>query len=136
MVTFFPWKASYSVGIASIDAQHMKLVELLNSLWDAMSHGQGNEACGKILNQLVSYTLSHFETEEYLLRKHNYADYAAHKKEHDILKERIRVLQDDLRTGKARLSVELGDFLKEWLRHHILETDMKYAKHLQSKGVK
>lgn len=136
MATFFSWKSSYSVGIPSIDEQHKKLVDLLNSLWDAMSHGHGNEVCGKILNELVNYTMTHFETEERIFAKYAYPDAAAHKFEHEKLRERVKILRADLQSGKAQLSIQLADFLKEWLTHHIRETDMKYSQFLQSKGVK
>jgi len=38
------WKADYSVNIKQIDDQHKKLIELINTLHDAMAKGHAKEA--------------------------------------------------------------------------------------------
>jgi hemerythrin len=35
-MAFIDWKPEYSVGHAEIDQQHRKLVEIINSLYEAM----------------------------------------------------------------------------------------------------
>jgi len=61
-----------SVNIQSIDEQHKKLVALVNNLNDAMSSGKGQLIMGKILDDLVAYTKTHFATEERLMTTHTY----------------------------------------------------------------
>lgn len=65
MSEFFPWDDMlYSVGIASIDAQHKKLVALVNNLFEAMKSGKGATVVGSILDELIQYTASHFKYAE------------------------------------------------------------------------
>jgi len=37
------WKPEYSVSVKSIDADHQKLFDLLNQLFEAMSKGQSKK---------------------------------------------------------------------------------------------
>ena len=40
------WNDSLKVGVAEIDKQHQKLVDMINDLHDAMRQGQGNAVPG------------------------------------------------------------------------------------------
>lgn len=135
-MAFFNWEDRFSVGIAEIDMQHRKLVQMLNELYDAMKAGKGNEMVGKILGAMIQYTAGHFATEERCMKLHGYPDFAAHKKEHDSLTQQVLDLQEQFKTGQAALSVKVGSFLKSWLINHISGTDMAYSPYLRSKGMK
>ena len=69
-MAFFNWEDRFSVGIAEIDMQHQKLVQMLNELYDAMKAGKGNDVLGKVLNGMIQYTASHFATEERYMKLH------------------------------------------------------------------
>ena len=58
------WNDSFSVGVVEIDLQHQKLVALINDLNEAMLQARGKTVLTRILNELVSYTVVHFGTEE------------------------------------------------------------------------
>ena len=129
------WTENYSVGIKSIDAQHQKLINMVNELQDAMLAGKANDQIGKILDGLVTYTVTHFAYEEKLFAQHGYADAKAHKAEHDKLTAQVADFQAQFKSGKAKLSAQLMNFLRDWLNGHIMGTDKKYGPHLKSKGV-
>ncbi|MGD1075133.1 MAG: bacteriohemerythrin [Thermodesulfovibrionales bacterium] len=129
------WSDDLSVNIGSIDAQHKKLVALVNTLHDAMSSGKGQQALGKILDELIEYTKSHFATEERLMTTHVYPGYLSHKKEHDGLTQQVLTVHQDFKAGKPVITVEIMRFLKDWLSRHIQGTDKKYSPFLISKGV-
>ncbi|MCK6447713.1 MAG: bacteriohemerythrin [Planctomycetes bacterium] len=129
------WTDKYATGIASIDNQHKKLIELLNQLQDAMLAGSGNDAIAKILDGLVQYTVTHFAHEEKLFAAHGYIEAANHKAEHEKLAKKVAEFQREFKAGKTKLSVTVMNFLRDWLNSHILVTDMKYAPFLKAKGV-
>lgn len=135
---FMAWNDSWLVGIREVDTQHKHLVSLLNKLHEAMVHGEGKQVLGGILSELVNYTKAHFAGEERLMRQHGYAEYNAHKQEHDRLAGQVVKFQQDFTSGAATssTSVEVLHFLRNWLQHHICGTDKKYVPFLQSKGVK
>lgn len=130
------WSDRYSVGIATIDKEHQKLVSLVNELYTAILAGDAPAVTSKVLDGLASYTVSHFAAEEALMKRYNYPGFAAHKAEHDKLMAQVTQFQSDLRAGKAKLSQELMSFLQTWLIAHILGVDKKYTAHLHSAGIK
>lgn len=130
------WADRYSVGIARIDAEHRKLVDLINELYAAMVAGKEESVASKVLDGLAAYTLSHFATEEGLMIRYEYPAYAPHKIEHDKLVAQVKQLQQNLRAGKAKISREVLTFLQSWLLGHILGMDKKYSGFLQAAGVK
>lgn len=133
-MSMFNWKPEYSLGHADIDRQHQKLFELASDLHSAMLHGKGKEATSKTLSDLIAYTKLHFSNEERLMQMHHYPEYVRHKAFHDDLTARVVEFQKNFEAGRAALSVDLLQFLKDWLQHHIGETDRKVAAFLKSKA--
>ena len=134
-MTYFAWNEKYSVHIREIDEQHKKLVALINELFEAMKTGQGQEILGKVIAGLITYTKSHFATEERLMRDHGYAEYLVHKQVHDSLTKKVLELNGQFQAGQTALTIQVSNFLKDWLTNHILGTDKKYSAFLNSKGV-
>jgi hemerythrin len=50
------WSDEYQLGIKEIDAQHQKLVAMINTLHNAMKEGRGKDVIQPILNELLAYT--------------------------------------------------------------------------------
>ncbi len=134
-MALFVWSDKYSVNIKEIDEQHKKLVDMLNELHDSMKAGKGKEVLGSIFTGLIQYVGTHFATEERLMSSNAYPEYAAHKAEHTKLTQKALELQKNFQEGVPVLTVELMNFLKDWLQTHILGTDKKYGPFLNSKGV-
>jgi hemerythrin len=130
------WTASLSVGIPSFDEEHAQLVGMMNQLYDAMKAGVGKEMVGRVLDGLIKYTRTHFAHEERVMQQHAYPAYPAHKAQHDSLTKRVLEVQNQYRAGKSfALSIELMNFLRDWLVTHIQGTDRNYQAYLTSKGV-
>ena len=109
---------------------------MLNELYAATLVHQEKGVISNIVNNLAAYTISHFGTEEELMKRHNYPGFAQHKAEHDGLVVKVKKLQQDMKMGKAVVSKDVIVFLQQWLLGHILGSDKRYSGHLQSAGVK
>ncbi len=129
------WNQSLSVGVETFDTQHQKLIDMLNELHDAMKSGKGNDVTSSILNRLTIYTVSHFSAEEAKMSLFSYPLMAQHKKEHADLVAQIKDFQKKFLAGEAGLSIQLMNFLRDWLVNHISGTDMKYKTFFVEKGV-
>ena len=129
------WNDSLSVKVKQFDEQHKKLVDMLNQLFDAMKAGKGSQVLGDILKQLITYTQTHFAAEERLLKQYAYPDFEAHKKEHNVLVMQVLDIQKQLGDGKAVLTQNVMNFLRDWLSRHIQGDDRKYGEFLNGKGV-
>jgi hemerythrin-like metal-binding protein len=130
-----PWGDDFKLGIDSIDEQHKELVRMVNHLHRALKSRTGAKESGRILAELAGYTVSHFAHEEKLFAAHDYPDRENHEKIHKDLVEKVTAFKTQFDAGKAGLSMELMEFLTDWLRHHILEVDKAYVPFLKEKGV-
>ena len=124
------WDDSYSVQVKDIDEQHLQLIYLINKMHDAMSTGQGKLILAEILEELVDYTKTHFSYEEQIMLKCQYPDFNAHKDAHEALTKKVMDFQKRYQAGQVALSVEMMNFLKDWLTNHIVETDKRYIPYL------
>ena len=132
----FPWSDTYSVNIGVVDLQHKNLVNIVNELHRAMIAGKAKLELGKILSNLVKYTQVHFKTEENLMESHHYPDYANHKVQHEHLTKPVLEFQSKFQKNEVGLTLDVMEFLKDWLGKHILATDKKYTPFLNSQGVR
>lgn len=129
------WNDSLSVDIDSIDEQHKKLVDILNSLHGSSTSAKDPEAVKKILNDLVEYTVYHFNYEEGLMRQCQYPDFENHLVAHKALVAQVGKFNEDFQAGRAKLSSELFKFLRSWLNGHIRGTDKRYSAHMKASGI-
>jgi hemerythrin len=129
------WDQRFSVNIKVIDEQHKKWIGMLNNLHDAMRLGKGRDMVGSVLGELVDYTKVHFSTEERLMEKYGYALYSGHKKLHEDMVREVELLQSKYEAGETTLTIDVMQFLKNWLSEHIIGTDRNYAPFLNGKGV-
>lgn len=130
------WNDSYSVGIIKIDTQHKRLFQLIDDLNNAMAEGKGKEIMGKVLNELVLYINTHFKSEEALMTEYGYPDYEFHKSEHEKYTQDVQKFHADYLAGKSVLSVQIMNFLRNWLVDHIAIKDKKLGAFLKDSGVK
>ncbi len=130
-----PWSDRLISGIDSIDEQHKELVAMVNELHQAMRMKKGTEESGKILERLAQYTVDHFAYEATLFDEHQYPEADQHNEIHAQLVAKVQEFQQQFNEGKAALSMELMQFLTDWLENHILKTDREYVPYLQEKGV-
>ncbi|ABA87768.1 hemerythrin family protein [Syntrophotalea carbinolica DSM 2380] len=130
------WNTSLSVNIAEIDTQHQRLISMINELNDAMLQGRGKDVLGKIIAGLVSYTATHFATEEKYFDRHGYPASNAHKQEHRDFTAKVSEFKQGFDEGRLGLSVSVMNFLGDWLRNHIKGSDMDYSPFLTGKGVR
>jgi hemerythrin len=131
----FQWTKTFSVNIQEIDEQHKKWIACYNALSDAMSEKKEQAVLGMILDELVNYTVYHFETEEKLFQKYDYPEYLQHKGEHDKMRQQVADVHKRFNAGELLLNADVLNLLRTWLSQHILHTDKKYSDFLNNHGV-
>lgn len=135
-MSVFSWNEKYSVQIEAMDEQHKKLFELISKLHDAMSSGKGSLELGEILRGLKSYTDTHFKNEEKYMESFGYGGLVEQKKQHALFIEKINEYETKLEEKRLGLSIEVLNFLRDWLIQHIQTTDAKYAENFKAHGLK
>lgn len=129
------WSDEYSVHVVEIDDQHKKLVGIVNELHDAMIQGKAKSVLSNVLSELIDYTLYHFSTEEKFFDKYDYPEAAVHIEQHQNLVEQVADLQKKYESGEKVLTIDVMNFLRDWLHDHIIGSDKKFGPFLNSKGV-
>ncbi len=127
-----PWTNDLSINISDIDEQHRGLIDIINSLHDAMLHGKGKSAVGGLIDKLAQYTAKHFKYEEEQLVACGYPELSTHRKTHADLVDTVKGLHQKIKGGGKLVELEMKKFLQNWLTDHIQKSDKRYAPFLQS----
>lgn len=115
----------YGTTVAKHDEEHKILFAMLNDLHDSVS---GDRATiGKKLDTLIAYVVEHFKSEEDNMKSRNYADFDAHKAEHEKLIATCADLQKKFHAGEAEINANTTAFVKSWLDTHIPNIDLRYG---------
>ena len=134
---FMIWNDRLSVGVETLDGEHKILLGLINELYDGILAGQGKQVLSGVLDRLVEYTQFHFRHEEALFDGAGYLEAENHKRQHDVLAEQVIEVQARFKEGNLPApSLEVMNFLKDWLYDHVLESDQKYTEHLNAMGIR
>ncbi len=116
--------------------KHQKLVDMINQLHELMKVGQGKDVMGPVLDDLIKYAAMHFSTEEKCFDRFGYEGTAAHKAEHKKFVDKVLEFQKDFKKGNTTITLDVMNFLKDWLINHIKGTDKKYTKCFNEHGLK
>lgn len=123
-MAYIQWSKDLDTGIQVIDSQHKRIVEYINELDTANTTGVGDS--GRILDELVDYTVTHFAFEEDLQESAGYPFLKAHRRVHEIFTKRVLEFQNRARAGE-NVTPELLSMLKVWLINHIKGDDNDYV---------
>ncbi len=121
------WSDEFKIGNEKIDHQHETLFQLVNEFLASIREGRAREEIDKVFNSLATYTQTHFADEENLFVNTQYPHSKYHIQEHRALIQKVTELKSNYDSGKAFMSLSVFSFLREWLKHHIIETDKKIS---------
>ena len=133
---FMTFTSALSVGYNAIDEQHIRWIDLINAVYNSLSSGSSREKLGKVLKDLVDYTVWHFGFENKMMAEYNYPDKESHMKLHKDFIAEIKKLESRYESGEDIMGVNVLEFLKDWLSDHIMKIDTKLGAYLESKGAK
>jgi hemerythrin-like metal-binding protein len=129
------WSEEMSVGIASMDKDHQILISLVNQLSDSRQR-QDLVIMELVMEELLNYTIRHFQGEEKILQDGNFPHFSEHKQEHQSLaQEVVSIRKKFLQENDPEQADELMQLLSRWLKKHILVEDKKYHKYFTKHGL-
>jgi len=130
----FEWKEEYSVHVKIMDAQHKRLFEVIDVLYQYILNKGTKDELADIFKRLNEYANTHFLTEEKYFKDFGYQEADIHTALHQKFK-------DDLAETEARAvdenfnTLELLIFLENWWINHILDVDKKYSEFFNEHGL-
>jgi len=124
-MSLLQWKPEYSVGVESMDVEHREMIDLINEIYEKLDSAPDADQIEDCLGDIFSTVSMHFALEESLMRKSNYAEYQAHKDNHEELLDQIRDLMDDFDADPASGAVQLEKRLSDWFAGHFATFDAR-----------
>lgn len=122
-----------TIGIEEIDADHMKIIEVMEEIKVAVIDRQSDNEIAHLCNRLISVSRQHFDQEERLMLKYFYPDTEAHIGQHMAYINIIGTLIKNLKEAQYSFAIETLKYLANWFLHHIKDADGHYAKFIAEK---
>jgi hemerythrin-like metal-binding protein len=132
------WRDAMSVGAPTLDNDHKKLIDLINLTEQWV--GQDNwRQVATVTDELLRYVDEHFRREEAVMAAIKYPELEQHKKVHETLTHKVRLLSDKFKGATQEEELKIGSqvlirVLTDWLMTHILKEDMKYKAFIPRKA--
>jgi len=130
----FEWSPEFSVGHRTLDAQHARIMGLIDKLARAGGGPSEAEIVSDTLDEMMKYSRSHFTAEERILLEVGFPDYERHVELHRAYVKKVVAFCQATTMGVDSVPAKLLEYLKVWFTHHILQEDMKYKSLVTSAG--
>ena len=130
-MAYFNWADDMVIDGGPIDADHQRLVGLVNDLHTATSNGEGQAVVAEILNSLIKYTKSHLQAEEALMQRIHFPNIEGHKNGHAKFVADLDALMAKYEKGSITVAAQLSTVLRDWLSLHIRRNDKELVKYLK-----
>jgi hemerythrin len=119
------WRDEFSLGIATIDAEHRQLIAEINQLYDQLGLPMDALTIEALLAELQADISVHFALEELLMEQDGYAEFEAHRQDHHRLLDQIHDMifqfEEDPHAGRELLKSTLSD----WFGEHFTSFDAR-----------
>jgi len=121
------WEEDYCIGVESIDEQHKQLFEMANRIYGLLKNELITDKYDKIIDiidELKSYTIYHFKSEEDYMQSIGYKKFFSQKVAHsDFLAKMESIDIEQIDNGQNDYLIGILDFVSEWLVEHIIKED-------------
>ena len=130
------WKEEYEVGVAEIDEQHQKLIDIANRVYELMRNELALDKYDQIveiLQELKEYTVYHFHFEEGLMQKARYKKRFSHKILHQNFLAQVEAVDlSAVDENQDAYLIQIMDFIANWLIEHIVGEDKKVGQSVRA----
>lgn len=124
------WDPRYTVHVGELDAQHQKLFDITNNVLDIYENGSGD--LFPSLQAFVEYLCTHIKSENTVMLRCNYPDYAAQNQQHITFIDKMQSFLKSYREEDKNLTFSMLSYLHHWIYSHTINEDLKYGRYLIS----
>ena len=130
------WTDSYSTGLAEVDDDHHRLLEIINRIDAAISDGSGEDVVGSVLKEALEYSEHHYKHEESLMAKHGFPGLKEHSAMHATSLTKIKSMCDGHASGDPAVTpTAVHHYLSSWFAKHFLGADSQFKRYLFEQGI-
>ena len=129
----FAWTPCFVTGLDEVDAQHHRLVDLINRFGSLLlESGASATELESVFVELADYARYHFSEEESMMSAQGldprYIE--EHRKSHERFLSEVTRLHESVAAGDPDSARSLLQFLTHWLSYHILGSDQFMARQI------
>lgn len=130
------WTDELAIGIGQIDAQHRKLIHLLNLLHEGVTGHLPLHDLRELTAELTLHTRIHFSDEEMIMEGAEYPALAAHRRLHLEFVENHLRLARHLRLDRPAQFQSVVHLESAWISKHVSLDDAEFGRwfHDHSRG--
>jgi hemerythrin len=123
-MAYLDWNPAHDTGVAGIDYEHRRLVNLLNEIHELILSGAKPHQVAGALADFHALATAHFALEERIMRDQKFPGLPERRDTHYRLLDLVREIMDGYDAGSYRAGVNLPDTLKSWLSE-AMDIDVK-----------
>ena len=132
-MTLITWRDEFEIGIPAVDAEHRELIESFNAIDRMLAGDVADTAVLAALGEIYAGIAAHFALEERYMRDTAYADFPAHKADHEKLLDDLRDIMDRVEDDGVFEESRLARELDAWFTVHFRTHDAKLHRHQLSR---
>lgn len=125
---------SLEVSSEIMDEEHLRFVYMINNFYIAYNNNENHDFFLDLLDDLESYAIAHFQTEEIYYRKFHLANIELKFIKNQLLIEKIEEFRNKFVTLQVDKK-ELLEFLFNWLMAHFKEHDIRFDNFLKNNNL-
>ena len=130
-MTLFSWDERYKLAHPQIDREHEALFAVAEKVLHALGNGNAKEEVRDLFDRLINYVQVHFAHEEAMMNQHLYPGTGVHMGEHRKLIAQLMEFYKQFEADKLAIDTETLQFLRNWLDHHIRQSDQLLVVHMR-----
>ena len=135
MKRLFTWNSTYDIGVDSMNHQHQRLIDIMNTLYEQNQQGKPKALLLKTLVHLQEFTIKHFKEEESFMSSIHYTELERHQLVHKNLLYNLEDLIIKFKKSDSeKITEEFFEFLTFWLKSHIKGIDTRYGRFYKGKA--
>ncbi len=119
------WRKEFCTGISSVDYEHEKLIEQINSVYALVDDRADKDSVIDSLGEIYGSISAHFILEEKMMETHSYDQIDEHKADHERLLEDIGKITDDYENTTELDNVKLKKEINGWFQVHFKTHDAR-----------
>jgi hemerythrin-like metal-binding protein len=121
------WKDGETTGIAIVDEDHVKIIQLYSDMVEAIDQGLGKQALLETLERLTTSVTGHFANEEAVMEKLGSINAISHKQDHLRF---VRDLEDFRMNVKKTYCEDDWPAIAKYLRYRFIQHGQDYDNRL------
>jgi len=133
-MAYFEWADDMAIDGGPIDADHRRLVDLVNALHTATTRGEGHTVVEALLQSLIADTQEHLRREEQIMAQLGFPGLEHHRIGHRHFMDDLHALQRKLQSGSITVAAQLSAVLRDWLSLHIRRNDKELLRFQRRKA--